>query len=140
MAVTTDDLSAPLGQKSARKRRFRLPFTGTQAIAVVLGLVLTAFIGFALFNDNPLGGEPVARVALGPTKSSSGEKAAEGHGEPAKEAKSATEAAKQPPAGQKTITIIDGSSGARHDVVVAGDGAEKVEADAAPAVMGGINQ
>ena len=140
MAVTTDDLSAPLGQKSARKRRFRLPFTGTQAIAVVLGLVLTAFIGFALFTDNPLGGEPVARVALGPTKSPSGEKAAEGHGEPAKEAKSATEAAKQPPAGQKTITIIDGSSGARHDVVVAGDGSEKVEANAAPAVMGGINQ
>jgi polysaccharide deacetylase 2 family uncharacterized protein YibQ len=139
MAVTTDDLSAPLGQKSARKRRFRLPFTGTQAIAVVLGLVLTAFIGFALFNDNPLGGEPVARVALGPTKSPSGEKAVEGHGEPAKEAKSATEAAKQPPAGQKTITIIDGSSGARHDVVVAGDGSEKVEADA-PAMMGGVNQ
>jgi polysaccharide deacetylase 2 family uncharacterized protein YibQ len=139
MAVTTDDLSAPLGQKSARKRRFRLPFTGTQAIAVVLGLVLTAFIGFALFNDNPLGGEPVARVALGPTKSSSGEKTAEGHGEPAKEAKSATEATKQPPAGQKTITIIDGSSGARHDVVVAGDGSEKVEADA-PAMMGGVNQ
>ena len=28
MAETADDLSAPLGQKAARKRRFRLPFTG----------------------------------------------------------------------------------------------------------------
>jgi polysaccharide deacetylase 2 family uncharacterized protein YibQ len=41
-------------------------------------------------------------------------------------------------AGQKTVTIIDGSSGARHDVVVSGDTAEKVEADA-PAVMASIN-
>lgn len=138
MAVTTDDLSTPLGQKSARKRRFRIPFTGTQAIAVVLGLLLTTFLGFAIFHDNPLGGEPVARVALKPAEPS-GEKPAEGHGAPAKEAKAQTEA-KQPPAGQKTITIIDGSSGARHDVVVAGDSAEKVDADAPPALMGGINQ
>src|SRR5204863_6559301 len=47
----------------------------------------------------------------------------------------------QPPAaGQKTVTIIDGSSGARHDVVVAGEAAEKAEADAAPAAMAGVNQ
>jgi polysaccharide deacetylase 2 family uncharacterized protein YibQ len=146
MAVTTDDLSTPLGQKPVRKRRFRLPFTGTQAIAAVLGLVLTAFLGFAIFTDNPLGGEPVARVAMRPA-APSGEKPAEGPGEPAKEAKeakeakSAAETAKQPPAGQKTITIIDGSSGARHDVVVAGDSAEKVDADAAPPaiIMGSVN-
>ena len=63
MAETVDDLSAPLGQKTARqKRRFRLPFTAMQALAVLLGLVLTAFAGFALFNNNPLGGEPVAIV------------------------------------------------------------------------------
>jgi polysaccharide deacetylase 2 family uncharacterized protein YibQ len=138
--VTTDDLSTPLGQKSTRKRRFRPPFTGTQTIAAVLGLLLAGFLGVAIFNDNPLGGEPVARVALGSTAAPSGAKPAEGHGEPAKEAKSATEAAKQPPAGQRTITIIDGSSGARHDVVVSGDDPEKAEPDAAPAMMGGINQ
>ncbi len=49
--------------------------------------------------------------------------------------------AADPPAGQKTITIIDGSSGARHDVVVAGGG-ETGNADGeAPstAVATGIN-
>src|SRR5258708_8079180 len=65
MAETVDDLSAPLGQKTERsKRRFRLPFTAMQALAGLLGLFLLAFIGFALFNNNPLGGEPVAQVAI----------------------------------------------------------------------------
>ena len=65
MTETADELSAPLGQKTARKkRRFRLPFTAMQALAVLLGLFLVAFAGFALFTDNPLGGEPVAHVAL----------------------------------------------------------------------------
>jgi hypothetical protein len=41
MAETADDLSTPLGQdKVLRKRRYRLPFTGTQALAVLLGLFL----------------------------------------------------------------------------------------------------
>jgi hypothetical protein len=52
--------------------------------------------------------------------------------------------AKSPPrqaAGEsKTVTIIDGSSGARHDVVVSGDAADKAESDAAPGPMTGIDQ
>src|SRR5258708_27001556 len=110
MAVTADDLSTPLGQELTRKRRFRLPFTGTQAIAVVLGLVLTAFLGFAIFHDDPLGGEPVARIALQPTATPSGEKSAPAKIDAAAAAKSTAEAVKPPPAaGQQTITIIDGS-------------------------------
>src|SRR5258708_10516466 len=141
MAVTADDLSTPLGQELTRKRRFRLPFTGTQAIAVVLGLVLTTFLGFAIFNDNPLGGEPVARIAFRPAAIPPAEKSAGTYDGAAAGTKSATEAVKPPPAaGQRTITIIDGSSGARHDVVVSGDGTETAETDAAPAMMSGINQ
>ena len=65
MAETADDLSAPLGQKTVRaKRRFRLPFTGMQVLAVLLGLFLVIFAGFALFNANPFGGEPIVRIAL----------------------------------------------------------------------------
>ena len=65
MTETADELSAPLGQKTERrKRRFRLPFTAMQALAVLLGLFLVAFLTVALFTDNPLGGEPVAQVAL----------------------------------------------------------------------------
>jgi hypothetical protein len=65
MAETADDLSTPLGQKTERrKRRFRMPFTAMQALAVLLGLFLAAFAGFAIFNDNPFGGEPIIRIAL----------------------------------------------------------------------------
>ena len=57
---------------------------------------------------------------------------------PVMSAKSATK--QTSPADQKTITIIDGTSGARHDVVVSGDGQDKGAADAAPAMMAGIDQ
>ena len=54
MTETADELSAPLGQKTERrKRRFRLPFTAMQALAVLLGLFLVGFATIALFTDNP---------------------------------------------------------------------------------------
>ena len=54
MAETADDLSTPLGQKKVRqKRRYRLPFTGTQALAVLLGLFL---VGFAALFAWQIGG------------------------------------------------------------------------------------
>jgi polysaccharide deacetylase 2 family uncharacterized protein YibQ len=138
MAETADDLSAPLGQETLRrKRRYRLPFTGIQALAVLLGLFLVAFVGFAIFNDDPLGGEPIVRLAL--PQATPGEKPAmtpPSASEPV--AKSAIKQAA--PTDQKTITIIDGSSGARHDVTISGDGADKTEADAPPAMMAGIDQ
>ena len=148
MAETADDLSAPLGQtRRRRKRRFRLPFTGMQALAVILGLLLATFAGYALFTDNPLGGEPIARVALRPTAPAADSKAAP---EPAQDGRhdgpSGTEhgakaVAKPPAAGeQKTVTIIDGSSGARHDVVIGDGAADKAEVSSAPAVMAGIDQ
>ena len=139
MAETADDLSTPLGQKTVlQKRRYRLPFTGMQALAVLLGLFLVAFVGFAIFNDNPLGGEPVARIAIRqPTPPAEKTAAA-----PANDAgQGAKSMAKQPATGEhKTVTIIDGSSGARRDVVIGGDGAEKGEAEAAPGMMAGIDQ
>jgi polysaccharide deacetylase 2 family uncharacterized protein YibQ len=135
MAETADDLSTPLGQTTVRrKRRFRLPFTGMQALAVLLGLFLVVFVGFAIFNDNPLGGEPISRVAL--------REAAPADDKPATAASAPAmkSAARQSaPSDQKTVTIIDGSSGAHHDVVIGGDAADKVEADAAPAMMAGID-
>jgi uncharacterized protein len=140
MADAADDLSTPLGQETVRKpRRYRLPFTATQAVAVLMGLLLLGFLGFAVFNDNPLGGEPVARVAI---RTAPGEKSAmTPSGAPAPVIKSAADIANQAaPAGQKTITIIDGSSGARHDVVVSGEASDKADSDATPALMAGIDQ
>jgi uncharacterized protein len=141
MAETADDLSTPLGQnRGLRKRRYRLPFTGMQALAVLLGLFLVAFAGFAIFNDNPLGGEPISRIAIRQTPPAA-EPPAMSPSEPSEPA--AKSAAKQiAPADQKTITIIDGSSGARHDVTIGpgGDTSDKAEADAPPAMMAGIDQ
>src|SRR3954462_3855159 len=141
MAETADDLSTPLGQETARKkrRRLRLPFSATQAIAVLMGVFLLAFLGFAVFNDNPLGGEPGARVAIR-TAPPAEKPAATPAAAPPPFGKPAAEAAKPAdPAGKRTITIIDGSSGARHDVVVSGDAPEKAESDAAPALMAGVD-
>ncbi len=64
--MTTDDLSAPLGQDRPRKRRYRLPFTAPQAIAGLFGVFLAVFLGFAIFNTNPMGGEPLAKVSYDP--------------------------------------------------------------------------
>jgi uncharacterized protein len=139
MVETADDLSTPLGQQTVRrKRRYRLPFTGTQALAVLLGLFLVTFAGFVIFSDNPLGGEPVARIALRQAApASEKENAAPATAsEPA--AKSVTKQAA--PGEQKTVTIIDGSSGARQDVVISGNAPDKVEADAAPVMMAAVDQ
>jgi polysaccharide deacetylase 2 family uncharacterized protein YibQ len=139
MAETADDLSTPLGQETVRrKRRFRLPFTGMQALAVLLGLFLAAFAGFALFSDNPLGGEPMTRIAIRPLDPAEEKPPV---APPVVSEPAAKSASKQTtPAEQKTVTIIDGSSGARHDVTISGEAPDKTAADAAPAMMAGIDQ
>lgn len=143
MAETADDLSTPLGQQTVRrKRRFRLPFTGIQALAVLLGLFLLVFAGFAIFGDNPLGGEPMTRVALR-QPAPAGDKDEKSAMAPSAAAEhDAKPASKQAgPADSKTVTIIDGSSGKRQDVVIGGDApADKTATDATPALMAGVDQ
>ncbi|RXG93812.1 divergent polysaccharide deacetylase family protein [Bradyrhizobium zhanjiangense] len=145
MTETADDLSAPLGQdKPRRKRRLRLPFTAMQLLAVVLLLFLVTFAGFAIFNKDPLGGEPMTRIAIREPKATDEKPVASGHaGESRQEGKHETkEAPKQAgPGEQKTVTMIDGSTGARHDVVIgAGEATDKGgAASAPPPVMAGID-
>lgn len=148
--MTTDDLSTPLGQGATRKRRrLRLPFTATQMLAVLFGVFLVAFCAVAIFTDNPLGGEPSARVAINgpaaPVKSS--DKAAKPDAGVAPAAPPAASVKALDAPGQRTITIIDGSSGTRHDVVVSDradetaspPGSAAPAADVAPMTMGGID-
>jgi uncharacterized protein len=138
MADAADDLSTPLGQGTVRaKRRFRLPFTATQALAVLLGLFLVTFIGFVLFSDDPLGGEPRARIVLrqpGPEA----EKAAAAHPSAGTNAPAKQQAAS--PAGQQTVTIIDGSSGKRQEFAIGGDATAKDGGEQASVPMAGIDQ
>ena len=137
--MTTDDLSAPLGQDRPRKRRYRLPFSAPQAIAGACGLFLATFLGFAIFNNNPMGGEPLARVSYDPA-TLPGEKTAAPANPVPPESMVATVAAKEAVAGRQTITIIDGSSGARQDVVIGTGVAETgAKTDTQTALMPGVN-
>jgi len=130
--VTTDDLSAPLGQDRPRRRRFRLPFTAPQALTALFGLFLATFLGFAIFNHDPLGGEPVVKVAYD-LPSPAGEKSAPASAAIPQAQAPAGEASKAP--GQQTVTIIDGSSGNRQNVVIGGtsDNSAKNDEPSAPA-------
>ncbi len=141
MAETADDLSTPLGQTTPRRRRrYRLPFTGMQLLAVLLGLFLVVFAGFAIFNDNPLGGEPMVSLAINQQKPAEEKHAASAPAAVAAEHGAKSEAKTATPDGQKTVTIIDGSSGARQDVKIGnGDVPDKAGADTAPAMMANID-
>lgn len=149
--MAADELSTPLGQKRnrwQRLRHYRLPFNATQGVAALLGLFVLVFLGFALFGNDPFGGEPVVRVEIKPSpeeaKQASAEAGKDQSGKPenapaaAAEKKDAAEP-KDAAAGQKTITIIDGSKGTRQDVVVGTDSADKGEPPAGPAASDGIN-
>ena len=146
MAEAADELSAPLGREGARgKRRFRLPFTPIQALATLLGLFLLTFAGFALFHDDPFGGEPLTRIAIGPPGDSDKAVAKGGESTPEKPATAAhgpepsAHSATGPASEQRTVTIIDGSNGTRRDVAIGTGEASDKDASAAPAVMSGID-
>ena len=63
-AVASDDLNAPLGQDKG-KRLPKLPAAAPQLLAGVLGLFGLAVVAWAIFVNDPLGGEPTAVVATG---------------------------------------------------------------------------
>jgi polysaccharide deacetylase 2 family uncharacterized protein YibQ len=122
-----DDLSAPLGQDTASKRRRPFPATVPQVTAGALGLALLAFVVWTAAVDNPLGGEPA--VVVSATPSAADAKGAEAARPPIeiKSGMANMPAAAQPPgaepaapSGGKTVTIIDGSSGKRQDVQLPG--------------------
>ena len=115
-----DDLNTPLGQ-TEKKRRFalRIPITLPQALVGVLGLVLGAFVLWTAFASDPYGGEPVAVVAATvpaspPAKTPDGAEAVP--------PKPGTVAAAAPPGDGQTVTIINGMSGKREQVVIPAGG------------------
>ena len=57
--MTTNDLTAPLGQ-GPRNRRLAVNVPAAQIIAVALGLFLGLFVLWAVVGRDPSGGEPVA--------------------------------------------------------------------------------
>ena len=131
--MAADDLTAPLGKNRPSKHRFALPIGIPHLLAGILGLPLVVFLGWAIVRDDPLGGEPVAMAPSNPRPQAG----APGNGaNTSRPGGSPTTADKtrpnrydgpatgeqptepEPPAGSKTVTIIDGSSGKRQQVVI----------------------
>jgi uncharacterized protein len=133
--VAPDDLNAPLGQNIGQNKRKKLPATAPQLLAGVLGLFGIVVVAWAIFVNDPLGGEPIAVVATAPlvTKQAAIDNAGDGKQHSRRDgpddmaaaavAKIAapSAASSAPPPGAKTITIIDGSSGKRQDVILPGN-------------------
>jgi len=132
-----DDLNAPLGQHK-RKRLLNLPVSAPQLLAGVLGLSGVVVVAWAALVNDPLGGEPTAVVATKAPPSTQtardGDRDGKQHARHDGDAGSApnapaaaAKAVEAPPPGSRTVTIIDGSSGARQQFTIPGnsDGASK---------------
>jgi len=61
--MTADELSAPLGQTTRRRRR-KFPIAIPHAIAGVLALFLGTFVLWAIVGDDPFGGEPMVTAPV----------------------------------------------------------------------------
>ncbi len=147
--MTADDLSAPLGQQQAKRRR-RFPIAVPHVIAAALALFFGVFVIWAIVGDNPFGGEPMVAVPIGPDAAAASKKAemtappgaadaTQGPGRydgPTPGAAPGSPAPGQSGAGNtKTVTIIDGKTGARQEVVIPDSGN-----GAAPAESSAVNQ
>jgi uncharacterized protein len=136
----TDELSAPLGQKTDRSRaascwrriKAALPLAVLRVSAGALGCFTLAFLGWALFAEGPLGGEPMAIAQVNVQPDGADAKQVESNVSEGREGNGAHPnrydgpplMAGQPvaaPPGGNTVTIIDGSSGKRQDFVIPGE-------------------
>ena len=145
--MTVDDLTTPLGRGPARRQRE--PFVSIpKVIAVALALFLGAFVVWAFVSDDPFGGEPKIAVpiderglAAANKPDTGGPQSATTDAAPQASAnvKPVAPAAQQPdsqqlraalPPGSKTVTIIDGKTGQRHEIVIPPPGNEGPSAGA----------
>jgi len=112
-----DDLTTPLGQEAKKKRRVALPLFVPQALAGVLGLSVATFLLWTATAEDPFGGEPTA-VVLVDTGAATPAKPAEDSTQPGKAEIPSRYDGPPQTAGTKTVTIIDGSSGKREEVII----------------------
>ena len=121
--MTMNDLTAPLGQGS-RRRTIKVPVAKIAAVA--LGFFLGAFVLWAMIAQDRLGGEPVAvapadlRIAKKPPEVVAVPQAAAAvdAAQPAPPAAPAPASPQKAP-GEVVVTIVDGKTGAKREVVVA---------------------
>ena len=137
--MATDDLSAPLGQhRKKRRASIRLPIP--QIIAGTLALFLGIFVLWAVISENPFGGEPVAVVPINLQPATPAKTAVGAEKQPVAVVKSGAPGGpgrydgpgqgppgaaqgKEPiPPGSTTVNIINGTTGARQEVVIPAPG------------------
>jgi hypothetical protein len=121
--MTADDLNAPLGQQKKRRRSISIPVP--QIIAGALALFLGAFVLWAIVGQNSFGGEPIAVVPVDLHVATAGKPSDAPVSHDADPAPGKTGGHDAPPAqpnqvapGTKTVTIIDGKTGTRQEVVI----------------------
>jgi len=139
--VTSDDLNAPLGQD--QKKLSKLPALAPQLLAGLLGVFGLAVAVWGAFVTDPLGGEPVAVVSTTPSAPAAPSVIFGGDGRPharydgpAGDASAAAPVKQAAPPGSTTVTIIDGSSGKSHEVIIPGTpGAAAPKAPADPKML-----
>jgi hypothetical protein len=134
--MTMNDLTAPLGQDPRRHRRaFTVP---AEVIAVALGLFFGAFVLWAVTAENRSGGEP---IAVAPADLHIAKKKPEvipvpQAAAPVDATPPATTATLPPPAPAKspssvTVTIVDGKTGTKREVIVAAPSPAATDAERA---------
>jgi len=152
--MAADDLSAPLGQESKRRGISTAIIASLpRAIAVALATFLGAFVLWAIIADNPFGGEPMAvvqispqavvapRIITGPAGRDAlvtpGPNRYDGPAEgsvtiPVPPAPAAPVVTENPAStgNNRTVTIIDGKTGARQEVVIPGPPEAPAESEA----------
>ncbi len=141
--MTADDLTAPLSRRLKRRPKIKLP--ATAIIAGTLALFLAVFVLWAMVAEDPFGGEPMAVVpadmhvvakvpnipGTGPPPLAQPQQAQQSHDAAAAAGQGSQGSPSAP--GTTTITIIDGKTGERHEVVVPGPANRVVPAEV-PAV------
>jgi uncharacterized protein len=141
--MTADDLTAPLNRRPKKRSKINIP--ATHLIAGGLAFFLAIFVLWAIIADDPFGGEPVAVVSadmrvlakVGPGSSSSPltQPQQDGQGQqghdaaPAGQGQGQGQGSAATQGNTTTITIIDGKTGERHDVVVPGPANRAVAAE-----------
>jgi hypothetical protein len=133
--AVADDLNTPLGQDRKRKR-WKLPGLMPWATAGALCLCLMVFVGWAAVVDDPLGGEPIVLVSTEPRAPAKAADEAAPKAKAESETKAETkpggaeakpaagETPKTPPPGMQSVTIIDGGTGTRQEVMVPAQGGQ----------------
>jgi hypothetical protein len=121
--VPVDDLNAPLGQNIQEKQRSAAFITRWRMIAAGLAVLLLGAGAGALLAIYPLGKHAASLKAAAPDKVGPERTGSIGESRPVEiirpdVASPAAQPGKTDPSATQTITIIDGSSGKREQIVV----------------------